>query len=66
VYHWEKDINCQWVLVDFFDVILHIFLEEKRAFYNLEHLWAGAKRVRILRKREQMTEYREQRRGEKK
>jgi ribosome-associated protein len=50
IHHWEKDDERQWVLIDFFDVILHIFLEEKRKFYNIEHLWSEAKRVRISRK----------------
>ena len=34
-----------WVLVDFGCVIVHIFLDEIRKFYNLEHLWADAPQV---------------------
>ena len=35
--------NCFWVLVDYGNVIAHIFIEEYRRFYSLESLWADAK-----------------------
>ena len=34
--------NAQWVAMDYGDVIVHLFLPEVRAFYDLEHLWADA------------------------
>jgi len=41
-WHSEGYSNMNWVLLDFVDVVAHIFLNESRAFYNLEGLWADA------------------------
>jgi ribosome-associated protein len=35
----------QWIVVDYYDVLVHIFHHEKRAFYSLEDLWSDAVRV---------------------
>jgi ribosome-associated protein len=34
--------NAQWVVMDYGDVLVHIFLPDVRTFYDLEHLWADA------------------------
>lgn len=34
-----------WILTDFVDVIVHIFSDEARLFYDLDNLWGDAKRV---------------------
>ncbi len=40
--HIEGLDNSFWVLLDYGNVIVHIFLEEYRTFYSLESLWADA------------------------
>ncbi len=42
-YRKEGQKNLTWVLMDYEDVVVHIFQEEYRRFYNLEDLWADAK-----------------------
>jgi ribosome-associated protein len=48
---WHKEglNNATWALLDYSDVVIHIFQKEYRGFYKLEELWADAK----------LTEYKE-------
>lgn len=40
--HLEGSLNARWVLMDYFDTIVHVFYPETRQFYELEHLWSDA------------------------
>jgi ribosome-associated protein len=42
-WHTEGYDNKEWILIDFVDVVVHVFLPEIREFYGLEELWADAK-----------------------
>lgn len=46
-WHIEGLENAQWVLMDYGDVLVHIFQQEYRGFYKLEELWADAKIEKI-------------------
>ena len=39
--------NAQWIVFDYGDVLVHIFLREIREFYSLESLWSDAKIIKI-------------------
>jgi ribosome-associated protein len=41
----EGYVEGRWILLDYGDVVIHLFDEEAREFYALEHLWCGAKRI---------------------
>jgi ribosome-associated protein len=45
--HVEGYSRAEWVLVDYFDFIVHVFAPETRAFYDLERLWGSAERIEI-------------------
>ena len=43
--HREGHRSGTWVLLDFGCVVVHLFMEEARQFYNLERLWADAEEI---------------------
>ena len=43
----EGDAASLWMVIDYVDVVVHIFHEETRDFYSLEELWSDAPRVEI-------------------
>lgn len=45
--HVEGYDRSEWILIDYFDFIVHVFAPETRAFYGLERLWGSAERVEI-------------------
>jgi ribosome-associated protein len=43
LYHREGYQNLRWVLLDYVDIVIHIFQRESREYYGIERLWADAK-----------------------
>ena len=43
----EGYVNSEWILLDYLDVVVHVFQQEIRDFYRLEDLWADAPLVQI-------------------
>ncbi|MCH2231037.1 MAG: ribosome silencing factor [Crocinitomicaceae bacterium] len=46
-YRTEGKKNSEWVLMDFVSVVAHVFYKDTREFFDLEDLWADAKRTDI-------------------
>ena len=45
--HVEGYNRSEWVLLDFFDFVVHVFTPETRSFYDLERLWGNAETVHV-------------------
>ena len=45
--HVEGGHKAGWILLDYFDFIVHIFSPETRSFYALERLWGSARRIEV-------------------
>src|SRR5215213_8466779 len=45
--HVEGYDRSEWILLDYFDFIVHIFAPETRVFYGLERLWGSAERIEV-------------------
>ncbi|MCK4676965.1 MAG: ribosome silencing factor [Bacteroidales bacterium] len=43
-WHKEGYENAEWILLDYADVVVHIFMEQTRVFFNLEDLWADTEK----------------------
>lgn len=43
--HVEGYDRSEWILIDYFDFIVHVFAPETRLFYGLERLWGSADRI---------------------
>jgi ribosome-associated protein len=46
-WHIEGKNNSEWILLDYIDVVAHIFHKDARSFYEIEDLWADATRTDI-------------------
>jgi ribosome-associated protein len=46
-WHVEGESNAEWVLLDYVNVVVHVFQRDVRQFYNLEGLWGDAKITNI-------------------
>ena len=47
LHHMEGTHESGWTLMDFGDVIVHILTPDEREFYDLERLWASARRIKF-------------------
>jgi ribosome-associated protein len=46
--HVEGSRRADWILLDYFDFVVHIFNPDTRAFYGLERLWGSAERLEVV------------------
>jgi len=46
-YHVEGQENAEWILMDYINVVVHVFQRQTREFYNIEALWGDAKTTPI-------------------
>ena len=45
--HVEGYDRSEWILLDYFDFVVHVFAPETRVFYGLERLWGNADRIEV-------------------
>ena len=46
-WHAEGFENAEWILLDYVSIVVHIFREDRRWYYNLEKLWADAEVLKV-------------------
>ena len=46
-FHTEGNDNAEWVLIDYVNVVVHVFQKKTRDYYNIEELWGDAKTTKI-------------------
>jgi ribosome-associated protein len=46
-FHKEGFVNLEWVLIDYVDIVVHVFVKHKREFYQLEELWDDATKQHV-------------------
>ncbi len=46
-WHIEGAENAEWVLIDYVNVVVHVFQKQTRAYYDIESLWGDAKTIVI-------------------
>ena len=47
-WHIEGKTNSDWILLDYINVVGHVFYKEARSFYDIEELWSDANRTNVL------------------
>ena len=46
-FHTEGNDNAEWVLIDYVNIVVHVFQKQTRDYYNIEELWGDAKTTKI-------------------
>ena len=46
-FHTEGNDNSEWVLIDYVNIVVHVFQRQIREYYNIEALWGDAKTTKI-------------------
>ena len=46
-FHTEGNENAEWVLIDYINVVVHVFQKQTREYYNIEELWGDAKTTKV-------------------
>lgn len=46
-FHTEGSDNAEWILIDYVNIVVHVFQKQIRQYYNIEELWGDAKTTEI-------------------